>query len=141
MSYRLSSYSGSPAPLVGIHQPDIRPIGRRLYRLATVYEVWVTISGTAAKQPITVPAGFELDGASVPLAAWAVIGLTPDGLIRAAALVHDYLYRNHGHAGNGLLLTRMEADRLFLSLMLAAGVRPLRARLAYRAVRLLGRRW
>lgn len=85
--------------------------------------------------PVTVPAGFLYDLASVP---WACQWCVPeDGLIRAAALVHDYLYEKNGNV-DGVSYTRKWADRLFRELMIAAGLPKHRAEIAYRAVRLFG---
>lgn len=138
----LAKYLGYPYPLVGVSQPDIRPIGRRAYRLVEVFVVRAKLSGDADDLAIEVPAGFELDGASVPRLVWTLSGLTPDGLIRAAALVHDYLYQHQGHLPGTLSrVSRAASDQLFLDLMLAAGVGNKRARLAYRAVRMFARRW
>lgn len=111
-------------------QPDIRPVAWRLYRL---HEAWsVEWRGTR----IEVPEGFEHDGASVPRLTWTLSGLTPDGLLRAAALAHDWLYR-HGGAPPGLerALSRSEADAMFYDLMVEAGVPRWRAYVAWSAVR------
>src|SRR5690606_37335397 len=94
---------------------------------------------------ITVPAGFEHDGASVPRLLWTLSGAAPDGLHRAAALVHDFNYRHRGRLPRGSFqhylpgparispaglvvydwawydcgepVTRAQADRLFLRMM------------------------
>lgn len=89
---------------------------------------------------IRVPAGFRHDGASVPRLAFTISGLTPDGLIRAAALVHDWLYRNDGGI-NERAYTRKQADELFAKIMRASGIRPTQVWIAYLAVRIGGRRW
>ncbi|HWL54266.1 MAG TPA: DUF1353 domain-containing protein [Chthoniobacteraceae bacterium] len=103
---------------------------------------------------IVVPAGFICDGASVPRFLWTLIGATPDGLNRAAALVHDFIYRNSGVLPNGsfweeapggrlialidMPWTRVQADKLFARILREAGVPRLRRRLMYRGVRLGG---
>lgn len=109
------------------YQPDIRPIARRRYRLKALYQI-VTRVGN-----VIVPAGFEHDGASIPRLAWALSGLTPDGLIRAAALVHDFLYRFA--AAGERAVTRAEADLVFYDLMREAGLSRYRAGVAYYGVR------
>lgn len=119
-------------------QPDIRPIAWRRYRLAEDWSVeW-------DGETFHVPEGFEHDGASVPRPAWSLSGLRPDGLLRAAALLHDVFYGCGGELppgwGPDRLFTRKEADRAFYALMIEAGVPRWRAWVAYRAVR-LGGRW
>ncbi len=124
---------------MGLVQPDIRPIAWRRYRLERAWEhEW-------REWTIRVEEGFVHDGASVPWWAWSVSGLRPDGLIRAAALAHDAIYRHHGRLPNGWIeprriFTRREADKLFYDLMIEAGIARWRAYLVYRAVRLGGRR-
>ena len=130
-----------------IEQPDIRPVTSRRYRLARDY-MYIWTEDHVARR-ITVRKGFVSDGASVPRLTWTFTGLRPDGLIRAAALVHDFIYR---HGGNMPLtsyqkwnggdwqsiktpITRRKADRIFLDLMTLAGMGWLRRRLAYTAVR------
>lgn len=82
---------------------------------------------------IHVPAGFEHDGASVPRVVWTLSGLVPDGLIRAAALAHDYVYR-----GNVRSLTRRQADAMLHDLMVEAGISRWRAYVAWAGVRVGG---
>lgn len=99
-----------------------------------------------------VPVGFIYDGASVPQIVWTVSGIIPDGLIRAAALVHDYLYVYRGAVPRGTyqklidgnwvdlewVWTRREADKMFCRIMRESGVPRSKRRMAYRAVRLFG---
>ena len=145
MSRLVHRYPGWPGWLAGEHQPDIRPTGTRWYCVMAPFEVTIVKStDTRLKEEdqvvVRVPAGFECDSASVPRMVWTISGLTPDGLIRAAAVTHDYLYDKLGQIGD-LDLTREEADRIFLDLMLAAGMNSTRAKLAYKAVRWFGPRW
>jgi hypothetical protein len=134
-----------------IRQPDIEPIRGGLYRLREnyVYETEIPrslhsfLSATQIVK-IDVPRGFEYDGASVPRIAWSISGLRPDGLIRAPALVHDWLYTKHEFKDITLLgyektaCSRKEADDLFLQIMLEAGMKKYRAKIAYWAVRWFG---
>lgn len=83
---------------------------------------------------ITVPAGFESDGASVPRFFWRLVFPPGDSQALRAAIIHDWIYRRHP-AG----WSRKEADELFRSLLVADGVPKWRARLAHRGVRLFGR--
>ena len=105
---------------------------------------------------IVIPVGFRHDGASVPRLVYTLSGLTPDGPIRAAALVHDFLYRYDGRLPDGSILielspdqwvpyqlefSRKQADQLFLRLMKLSGIRWSQRWVAYLAVRIGGPRW
>lgn len=120
-----------------ITQPDMRPIAGGKYRLAQPFNTrW-------RHHVFKIPAGTITDGASVPRLFWTISGLRPDGLIRAAALIHDVLYRHRGAVDAEYLspwrrFSRAEADLVFLELMRAAGMAGWRARLAWRAVRVGG---
>jgi len=88
---------------------------------------------------------FEYDGASVPRIFWTISNLTPDGLIRNAALVHDCIYIAKGKKGIYIgefslskNFTRKEADKLLKTIALENGVSKFQANLAYYAVRLGG---
>ncbi len=102
---------------------------------------------------ICVPSGFTYDGASVPRLAWSLTGIRPDGLLRAAAAVHDWIYRWQGALPEGSHQfclddfawqsaigewKRKDCDRLFGRMMREAGVSPMKRKMAYLAVRLLG---
>lgn len=110
-----------------LEQPDMRPVSDdgKLYRLYKDF----TLEG------VTVPEGYRSDGASVPRYLWFI--MPRDGLHRAAALIHDYLYEVEGHEG----ISRKRSDRLFLDSMLWYGVSRWRAHLAYCSVRLFGWIW
>ena len=82
---------------------------------------------------LTVPAGFESDGASVPRFFWRLVFPPGDQKALRAAFVHDWLYRTHP-AG----WIREAADLLFLKLLLADGMPKLNAVLAWLGVRLFG---
>ena len=84
---------------------------------------------------ITVPAGFESDGASVPRFFWRLVFPPGDSQALRAAIIHDYIYRKQPEGWG-----REEADRLFCDILVADGVPKWRARLAYRGVRLFGER-
>ena len=82
---------------------------------------------------LTVPAGFESDGASVPRFFWRVVFPPGDSQALLAAIFHDYIYRTHPGEW-----TRADTDRLFLVLLIIGGVPIRRALLAYYGVRLFG---
>jgi hypothetical protein len=103
---------------------------------------------------ITIPAGFTSDGASSPRWVWTLAGITPDGLHRAAALVHDFLYRYGGRLPFGSFnrwnemserwepvavpWTRKQVDKLFANMLAEYGVSKTRRRMMYLAVRMMG---
>ena len=133
-------------------QPNITPITRKLYRLEEDYCYRWKHSGNHYR--ITVPAGFQYDGNSVPRIIWTLAGIRPDGLNRAAGLVHDFIYRYCGKLpANSFqtlgfndewicivsnLWSRHGADRLYGRLLRVADVSPYRRRIAYRGVRIGG---
>lgn len=122
-----------PKPWLRLNQPNLLPVfGRKLhsYQLAQDYAAWWQ------GYRFTLPAGLITDGASVPWFAWSC-GFLPDGLHRAGALVHDFLYALQGQS-HDWLLSRKECDAVFLDLMLRAGVSLTRARIMHAAVRLCG---
>ena len=136
-----------------VDQPLNRPIGERLYELAEGWRYEWLDEDTWEWRRICIPQGYRYDGASVPRKAWTISGLTPDGLIRAAATVHDFIYDHRGAMPEGscqyswqgewrdaqdVVLTRKEADRLFLQILRESGVPARRCWLAYTAVRAFG---
>ncbi len=104
-------------------------------------QLWLTLEPLAYRSlqygEIAVPAGFISDLASIPGAAkWYLDD--DDPRILAAAIVHDYLYKNLGALPGGQVLTRQQADDILREAMLALGARPTQAALVYRMVRLFG---
>ncbi len=120
-----------------IPQPDIRPIAGGKYRLRANYVLkYKDVTFKIRK-------GMIHDGVSVPRLAWTISGLRPDGLLRAAALVHDALYQHLGELPEGWLLprrkfTRGECDRTFYDVMQMAGVGWWKRNVAYTGVRIGG---
>lgn len=145
-------------------QPDILPVAEGLYFLDEEYTYRWESRGIEYR--IVVPRGFIHNGASVPRLVWTISGILPDGLIRAAALIHDWIYRCRGRlpwptyqykSPNALktnpfgrideetmwcdihgVWTRKNADRLFARIMREAGMSKRRRRAAYLAVRMFG---
>jgi len=111
-----------------LEQPLNLPISKNKYKLVEDYEY----SG------IVVPKGFIYDGASIPRWLWSLVGLRPDGLIRAAATVHDWIYEKGGDIGAHKAFTRAESDAIFRDLMEKAGISKIRCDLAHWAVRNFG---
>ncbi len=118
-------------------QPDLEPVSDRLYRLRSTY-LYLNNDGFFLR----IKKGYTSDGASVPRLVWTLTGITPDGLHRAAALIHDYIYDHAGRlppqSCSKLSWTRKEADQIFLRIMREAGVSSFKSAIAYRAVRAFG---
>ena len=101
---------------------------------------------------LIVPYGYVWDGASVPRAAWTIIGLTPGGLADGPSLAHDPLYRSSGgrvtlkfngckltdEQGNRVVVDRPEADWVFKAACIFAGINKVRAGASYGVVRAFG---
>jgi hypothetical protein len=133
-------------------QPHIIPITDKMYRLEEDY-VYHWEDGKVPHR-ITIKKGFEYDGASVPRFAWSLVGIRPDGLIRAAALVHDFIYRHVGEMppktceylgqkseeweDDGCVWSRKRADRLLEIMMKQASSSKIKRWLVYKFVRRFG---
>lgn len=77
--------------MAALSQPNLLPIfdgGRHAYQLAHEWKV-ETSAGS-----FFLPAGLITDGASVPRVFWSFF--PPDGLYRAATVLHDWLYAHRG---------------------------------------------
>ena len=92
---------------------------------------------TKAGDSITVPAGFESDGASVPKLFWSAF--PPFDTYLPAAVVHDILCVQ-GH-NDKCLYTSIEAADIFYEAMRVCGVGITKARMMYYAVRYFGPKW
>lgn len=150
-----------------IYQPANRPVGKGKYQLTEDYFYTVPQWLLAElKLPNSTPApylsileGSINDGASVHRVAWTTTGIRPDGLIRAASLVHDFLYIQKGvvtdiaginrialigSPASRITMTRKQVDRLFYFMMRESGMGKIKAKLAYLGVRLFAKlkgRW
>ena len=82
---------------------------------------------------LTVPVGFESDGASVPRIFWPLVFPRDDLAAMYGAIVHDYIYRVHPKGWS-----RRDADESFQYLLERGDVPPFRAQLAYWGVRFFG---
>lgn len=85
-------------------------------------------------RPVTVPAGFLTDFASVPRMFWGLF--PPAGRWSLAAIVHDYLCRAEPQGWDSKL-----AAQCFRTIMRELGVGWLRRSIMYRAVRIGGPRF
>ncbi|MCP1500645.1 hypothetical protein J2Y86_005352 [Pseudomonas migulae] len=88
---------------------------------------------TANGRPVTVPAGYRTDLASVPRPVWWLVP-RDDELARRPAVVHDYIYTNLTRK-----FTKAEADLVFYDALLEEGMPKPLAWLMYTAVRIGGR--
>lgn len=144
----------------------VREIGSRKimdgwYRLEedVAYRYAAARGGVLWEFEIRVARGFLYDAASVPRLLWTCSGMTPDGLQRLAALLHDFLYRHKGVMPPGSSFerpaaatvigwaetprelrsyTRRDADRLFARAMRECEVERAQRRRFYRGVRIGG---
>ncbi len=129
---------------MGFKQPENVPVGENYYRLTEdyVYNITPTLR-------IRVLSDFYWDGASIPKAFYWF--LRRDGRIRAASLIHDAIYTNGVFLRNQYLLgstwrcnprslSRKTADKLFYNLMIEASISKWKANIAYRCVRLFGKK-
>ena len=82
---------------------------------------------------ITVPKGFSCDGASVPRFLWGLISPAVHPQTIAAAILHDYMYRNHPEGW-----TRYQADAIFYAISRTDGLKCWRAGLAWLGLRIFG---
>lgn len=87
----------------------------------------ITIRGCT----ITVPAGFEFDGASIPPFFWLAFHSPYHPKVVRAALIHDYLYVTHE-------VDKAEADLTFVTILGIDGVDKWRRKNMWRAVHLFG---
>jgi len=106
--------------LIDVHKEDARG---NVYTLREP----ITYAG------LTVPVGFESDGASVPRFFWRAVFPPGDTRALRAAFIHDYIYRTHPEGW-----TKAQADRLFRDLLVADGIPAWRANLAYYGVKFFG---
>jgi len=109
-------------------QPKIEPVQEsgKLYILLETYVIHHML------RTITIPKGFRSDGATK-----SRLLFQRDGMHRAAAWGHDYLYSVKG-AVFDYTYTRLEADRLFRDMLIRYGVKSWHVKLAYAAVRIFG---
>lgn len=100
--------------------------GRAVFAVAAPLAFDLVTAGRLTRW-ITIPAGFETDGASVPF--WARPWLDPWSRIGLAAVLHDYLLTLP-------LVAKWEADLAFLAALRAFGAPALLSTALYFAVRL-----
>lgn len=84
---------------------------------------------------IQVPAGFQMDLASIPAIFQPLFPV--HGKHTRAAVVHDWLYYNQGMV-EGRTFTRLECDQIFLQAMIELGVSWVKRKAMYLGVRVGG---
>ena len=111
---------------------SFEPAGDHLYRTVRMLRVHAT-SLPGVRHTVVIPAGFEFDGATIPKAAWAIIGspFQPDFMV--AACVHDW-YCVHSLQMR-CYQSRVIGDAVFFKLLADAGVPRWKRTLMYAAVR------
>ena len=136
-------------------QPNIAPISTSMYILVNTWTYsW---SSKDVYSSITIPEGFVYDGASIPKIFWSIIGLAPDGIHRAAAIVHDWIYTFKGNLPPGsvkrkIILndgdvkylntidvwTQKDCDKFFKKMLLQTPLPRWKVKLMFTAVRMFG---
>lgn len=96
----------SEAPPVRI-VPDELWDGRTVYVLLGALDCYIVEKGIITLT-IHIPAGFKTDFASIPKIFDDVFGFDPRGKYSLPAIVHDFLYSEHGAQ------SRKRADKIFL---------------------------
>lgn len=129
--------------IIDLPQPDIRPhseSGKKRYKLNENYRFVLNIDGE--KHTFQISKGMTYDGASIPRFIMAIIGLERNGIHRAGALLHDYLYKRMGRIMDenavSFIFNRKDIDRLFLKGIEFHGIKSWHGRLSYLAVRAFG---
>lgn len=112
----------------------VMAIGSKEWKLMDDFEYHVGFASSL--EVIVIPTGFETDFASIPKVFHSFIN--PAGKVRAAALVHDYLYSKRGVLPHKTY-TRKECDEIFLELMQVVGVAYWKSLTMYYAVWLFGK--
>lgn len=118
------------APLTFLSEPTLQRAGRGRYTLCSPFR--------AARDGVVwlVPRGLVTDGASVPPLFWLVAGHPYSPSSIRAAILHDWMCRDHSHG-----LSSPAVHRVFYEALRADGVAWVRAKLMWLAVRLFGPRW
>ncbi len=137
-----------------VTQPLLIPVNEKEFLLTQDYTYAWAAGGQHFR--IVVFAGQITDIASIPRPLWSLTGFMPDGLHRAAAIVHDLLYQWRGlpqrPCGLRQVLdevsgtwqdcqdrwTRLQCDQLFTQIMEEAGTIRVKRDLMFAAVRAFG---
>ncbi len=96
-----------------------------------LYELYQEVTYTLGDKSVTVPAGYQYDGASIPEAFWIEIGTPFHPSFMPASLPHDRGYDTHEHPKEWF-------DDLFFRILIASGVSQVKAKLMFDAVHIFG---
>lgn len=121
-------------------QPDVRP--RRCDGVC--YQLFQDWKFKFEGVETVIPKRFKYDGATVPRWLWSITGFRPDGIGRAAALEHDWLYRDKKivSMGGGVhIYSRRSADKHFEKRLIEYGYSWAEAKAQYLAVRWFGKKY
>jgi len=100
-------------------------------KLEVAYEVVADVETNVGDIVVRVPKFFQFDGASIPPAAWQVIGTPFDPRFMMASVFHDWIYHTHQ-------VSKDDADDLFHKRLIKDGVNKVRAWLMLEAVENFG---
>lgn len=115
---------------------EIEYIDGRHWQVTEAFTLVVECGEKCLIRPITVPAGFVTDFASIPRVFWTA--LPPTGKYGKAAVVHDYLYVIGGNLPPDKF-TKADADRIFYEAMGILGVNRFLRWMMYQAVKRFGK--
>lgn len=115
---------------------EIEYIDGRSWRVTKAFDYLIEMGERCLIRPITVPAGFETDFASIPRVFWTI--LPPTGKYGKAAVIHDYLYVIGGDLPPDKF-TKADADRIFYDAMGVLGVSSFVRWVMWRAVSKFGK--
>jgi hypothetical protein len=138
---------------MGFKQPENTVVNEKTYLLK---EDYLFKSNEISERFFVykVPEGYIWDGASIsPLLAFF---MRRGGLAMAASVLHDYMYefgtiqkaigRNKGHGYStsefaDMIVSRKFADEMFYDALIRAGFPEWKAKIAYKCVRLFGKKY
>lgn len=113
----------------GIRNPTLKVAVHESDEHGNVY----TLLESIEYMGLSIPVGFESDGASVPRFFWRVVFPPGDSRALYAAFVHDFIYRTHPEGW-----IKKFADVIFEHLLICGGIPKWRAKLAYWGVKWFG---
>jgi len=108
-----------------ITELEVTPIKFKQWRFVDKWDVY------CKGYHFIIPKGFKIDFASIPRPFW-VFASPATGLYRKPAAIHDYCYKTK-------IISRKEADDLFLENMKFMGVNVIKRNIIYWAVRIFGK--
>ena len=98
---------------------------------ASTYKLNSRLTYENEKYKVTIKQGLVTDGASIPRIFWSLVGCPTSGKYVGSALIHDGLYCSE-------IISRKEADELFLDMLKDNGVCTIKRYIMFAAVRIGG---